>query len=395
LLVGAYLWSCEEADPLVDPNQDILDNYGEIRTDTLLAKAVTFIVKGKINSGNSSKLLLGFNKDFDTRFLVKFEKFPADTIVLDSLKIRLTSNSKFGEPTGPIRGKVYLVTNEWQESVNSDLGWDYKSNIDYTPETSAEFELIYEDSAIYVIDLPPILVDIWRDTTIGNQNFGLLFDYSEAQHIIEISSSEAPGLNDRPKLIYMYHNAALDSTIRDTATATSDAYLVDFEGSFDLENLYVVAGYSVNAFIKFDFSVIPQTAILSSVDFFLKQDSVNSIINSNRGKSFYLRNAISEYDQLPEYTIDSTFVFNISYNVLLSEDEDKQMRVINSTRSIVAQNFIQSIVNQDISHGSFYLEYTNQASEISVYALRDSEDPFVSSQPKLVVEYYLPPGSRL
>ena len=391
----ALFWACKEADPLVDPGKDILDSYGEICNDTLYAVADTFLVKGKVNTANSSKLLLGFYKDFESRFLIKFDKFPADTIAIDSLKMRLTSFSSFPQEAGSIRGKIYLVTNEWQESVNSDVDWDYRDNIDYSPETSADFEMVSEDSATFLIDLPTGLVDIWRDTTAGNRNFGLLFDYSEVQQIIEITSSETFNENNLPKLIFIYRNTALDSTVKDTSIATMDASVIEYNGTFNPENVYIAAGYIVNAFIAFDFSLIPENAILSSVDLFLKQDSDNSIINTNKGSSFYLRNVVTDYDQLPYYRIDSTFITNLAYNVLLSEDDDKQLRVINSIRPNIAQNFIQSIINKDIKHGSFYLEYTNQANEISVYAIRHSADPAIFIRPKIVVEYYLLPSSRI
>jgi hypothetical protein len=251
------------------------------------------------------------------------------------------------------------------------------------------------DSATYTIDIPTKLVDIWRDTTSGNQNFGLLFDYNQADHIKEFISSEVFDSDNIPKLIYIYRDTSIDSVIKDTVAATKDASLIDFKGIFNPEYLYIASGYTAHVFFEFDFSLIPENSILSSVDFIFTQDSVNSLVNKNRGQGFYLRNVLTDFDQLPYYVIDSTYIYDINYNVIVVEDVEKQLNVLYSSRADIAQNFIQSIINRETPHGSFFIQYTSEGSDISVYALRGKDDVVLSTQPKMILEYYVLPSSRI
>lgn len=395
LFLMVVLFSCYDADPLLDSNKDLLNTYGEIRSDTLTAISDTFLVGGKVSTASSAKLSLGYYEEYETRFLVKFDSLPPDTAVIDTLRIRITANSVFGSPMAPLEGTVYRVIEEWQESVNANENWDYKTKIDYSDETSANFMLSMDDSATYTIDLPTKLVDIWRDTTSGNQNFGLLFDYNQADHVREFISSEAFDSDNIPQLIYMYKDTSIDSVIQDTVTATKDAALIDFRGTFNPEDLYIASGYTAHVFFEFDFSLIPENSILSSVDFIFTQDSVHSLVNNNRGQGFYLRNVLTEFEQLPYYVIDSTFIYDINYNVLVVEDVEKQLNVLYSSRADIAQNFIQSIINQETPHGSFFIQYTSEGSDISVYALRGKDDVVLSKRPKMILEYYLLPSSRI
>ena len=388
-------FACNDANPLLDAHRDLLNTYGEIHSDTLTAISDTFIVKGKVNTGGSTKLLLGSYKDYESRFLVKFDSLPENSISVDTLRLRISSQGKFGSSLEPTAGTVYRVIEEWDESVNADENWDFRTKIDYSPQTTKDFVFSAEDSATFTLDLPTTLIDIWRDSTSGSQNFGLLFDFNQADFIREFVSSDMLDEKLVPQLIYIYRDMGLDSVIYDTVLATKDASIIDFKGTFDPEHLYISSGYTTHVFLKFDFSKIPDNVILSSVDFILKKDSLNSIVNNNRGQGFYLRNVTTDLNQLPYYLIDSTFAINSNYIVLLTEETKDQLDLFYSTRANVAQNFVQSIINKEIQYGSFFLQYTDETNEISVYALRGKDDSIVSFRPKMILEYYLLPNSRI
>jgi hypothetical protein len=383
-----------EGEPLHDITGERINNGG-IYLDTLYAVSDTSIVEGKISTAFSGKLLLGSYNDFDSRILLQFADVPADSFEVDSLRLILNSVYNQGEGTVPISGTAYMVTNEWEESVNEDENWKWQENIDYSPELASDFDIGEEVNGSHVIDLSPELMKIWQDTTGGSQNHGLLLNFNTASYIKEFGSRNNTDGIPVPKLVAVYFNHALDSTIHDTLTISLDASLLNFRGTFDPELLQIVSGYSVKAFLKFDLSAIPVNAALSTMRFVLHRDVGNSVINTNLEERMYLRTAITDYSQLPAYEIDSTFAFNLSHNVILSEQISDILDVSQGDRGNVSQNYLQSIVNEWITYGSFMIQYRNEWDGISVYALKDSESEKQSQRPKLIVEYYNIPNPRL
>ena len=318
-------------------------------------------------------------------------------MIYDSLKLIISSAYDLGESMGFLQGNVYRVTEEWDESVNSDENWDFRTKIDYSAETSASFSLPPMDSALYTdykIDLPVSLVNFWQDTVGGNNNHGILLDFSSVGLIREFSSREGGFSTRRPKLVYVYHQAGTDSTIRDTVFTSQDAALIDYVGNFDNNKLYVSSGYAARSFFKFNFDSIPKTANLTSVSFFYDRDSLNSVINLNRNQHIYLRDVTTEFDELPNYEIDSTFVFSSFRNIVLY-DRNNALQLDDRFRAGAAQYFIQDFINEFIVHGSFYLQYTNEGDDVSVYAIKGIDYPEKSLRPHLIVEYYVNPRGRL
>ncbi|MCK5032005.1 MAG: hypothetical protein KAS18_00185, partial [Calditrichia bacterium] len=93
LAVLSLIYSCVDSDSIFDA--DNIDK-GEVRRDTLTATDSRFIEHGKINTGFSTKLLLGNFNDFECRFLVKFSTLPDDSISLDSVYFLIQSMSSIG-----------------------------------------------------------------------------------------------------------------------------------------------------------------------------------------------------------------------------------------------------------------------------------------------------------
>ena len=108
---------CEDGNPLRDPITNV--NMGESHTDTLIAYSDTFIVKGKVNNGESSKLLLGSYENFTTRFLIRFNQLTADTNEIISARLMLKSTANFGAASESFTGNIYVVQEEWQDSGTS------------------------------------------------------------------------------------------------------------------------------------------------------------------------------------------------------------------------------------------------------------------------------------
>jgi len=398
LSIIVLIFACTEPSPLIDQGRDLLEAYGEIQSDTLYAVSDTFIVSGKINTGKSPKILLGSYADFETRFLIKFPAVPPDTMIMDSLRLIISSSSDFGDANGPLEGIAYRVTETWDESVNKDPDWNYREKIDYSPETTTTFSLPGQDTTVYTdftINLSAKIAEIWQDTVGGDQNHGVLLDFQNNGCIREFSSREGYFSTRVPRIVYVYHTPGSDSTISDTIIASRDASLIDFTGILDQSNLYVISGYATHAFLEFDFSAIPKNANISSVSFTYERDSVNSQINENRLQHLYMRNVTTDFNQLPYYEIDSTFVFSSRHNIVLYDMFDSQLSLDDKFRAKAGQFFIQDFINEFVTHGSFFIQYTDEGDDVSVYALKRVTNPYRASRPRLILEYFVNPGGRL
>jgi len=394
LLLISTMWSCIEGDPLHDITGERINNGG-IYLDTLYAISDTSIVEGKISTAFSNKLLLGRHSDFESRILIRFPRVPADSFQVDSLRLILNSTSNLGETPTPLTGTTYMVTEDWEESINEDESWRWQDVIDNSPETSATFEIGDRIETSHMIDLPVSLLDTWQDTTGGGNNFGILVNFDNAPYIKEFGSTNNSSFDLLPRLVAVYYNASLDSTIHDTLFADKDASLIDFTGNFDTETTQIVSGYSVKSFFKFDLSEISQKAAFATMRFILYRDVLNSVINREFTEEMYLRAATSTYDALPSYEIDSTFVINFYHNVVLTEISSNVLDISRLERGRNSQNFLQDIINGEIAYGSFMVQYRNELQGISVYAVKGADASDINQRPKLIFEYYDIPNPRL
>ena len=129
--------------------------------------------------------------------------------------------------------------------------------------------------------------------------------------------------------------------------------------------------------------------------FILNRDVDNSVINSNISEKMYLRTVTTDYNSLPFYEVDSTFVLSFFHNVSLSELSENVLDIPQAERGGVSQNFLQDIINGDISFGSFMAHYKNERDGISVYAVKGTKSSDINRRPKIIIEYYDVPNPRL
>lgn len=146
LILFLFFSACSDEMLLTDVNRSMLNAYGEIKRDTLYAIAARTFSGGKVNTGSSSKVMLGSYGGYDAQFLMKFSNLPNDTIVVDTVRLLLQVRSNLGDSTSMINGTIYRVTSAWGDDVNIDSSWDVRSNIDYTAATSLDFSISSADS---------------------------------------------------------------------------------------------------------------------------------------------------------------------------------------------------------------------------------------------------------
>ena len=385
--------ACEDGESINDPQKIYLEDYGEIVRDTLTAINSTFIEHGKVNTGTSTKLLLGSHDGFKCRFLVKFNPLSGENVILDSMFLRLTTASNYGEANNEFGGKIYLITEEWNSAVNLDENWIYEDNISILAETSTQFTCLTEDSSIYNILLPDTLLSIWNDTTGGGNNFGLLVDFENADFIKEFSSGNS---SNGPQLVFKFHEVEDDSIRSDTVDVSIDASLISFDGNLQSDSLiYVLAGYAYYSFVEFNLDSIPRDIIISNTNFIFTNDSLGSNINNNFSKNFYIRTVETPYNNLPVYSADSTFLFNSFYNISMTETNNL-VEVNQTLQGYAGQFFTQSILKGDIGYGSFLIHHVGEGTTVSKYAIKGANDNIIeANRPKMIIEYFKIPKSRI
>ena len=101
------------------------------------------------------------------------------------------------------------------------------------------------------------------------------------------------------------------------------------------------------------------------------------------------------FSELPSYQVDSTFTQNLYYTIELQNNVDQTLSIVNAYRGTGSQNFLQSIVNGEITYGSFMVQYKYEGEDVSVYAIKDGSGLDKNMKPALIVEYYDIPEPRL
>jgi hypothetical protein len=385
------IYSCVDSDSIIDA---VRGNIGDLKRDTLMATESIFIEHGKVSTGFSSKLLLGNFNNFECRYLVKFSTLPNDSIDLDSVYFLIQPSTNIGETDQDITGEIKLVTKDWDEAVNTDEDWSYIDDVSNSPLTTTTINISSEDSSLYTITIPDTIISIWQDTTNGDQNHGLLIDYNNAD-FVKIFLSINSGIS--PKLVYVYQNSTNDSTIRDTVFASVDASIIEYTGDLQSDSLlYITSGYSHRAFIKFELESLPKDILISNVNFILHQDTSFSLTDKTSSNNLYLRTVTSPFTSLPFYEVDSTFLFNLDYNISLSGDITNQLKISADQQGKTGQYFIQSIIDENIKYDSFLLHFVGEGNTISQLAIKGAnQNIIVNKRPKMIVEYLKIPKSRI
>lgn len=371
-VLGVIWIGCKDTQPLEGKT-----SYSELKFDTLYAQKDTFLVQGRVSTAGSPNLLLGSYAGFTAKTLLHFKILPDDTIQPDSVFLILHSRANFGTAADPINGKIQLIKKEWVESINENDTLDLQA-IDADPY------FINTDSADFRINLPLALLDSWRDTTGGNNNFGLALDYENAGFIKEFYSGNT---ENAPELIWSYHSSPDNSVVYDTTTSTLDASLIDFNGDLKSDALYVGAGYLIRSFIKFDFKSLPENINVAYVNFYFPAYQEYSYVNSNKSQNFYLRNVQTPFEELSaeiEIEIDET----PSENLFVLSDENKSFLKRDDAqlkKSDGGRYYIQDILNNDIKYDSFMIMYSDEGYDASIYSLKRSG--VKNEAPRIIIGY--------
>lgn len=380
LLAALILWTCSD-DNVIQPTSEFSfdKSHGIIITDTLYTVDEKSIIKDPIETSASSVLSMGRTSEFEVYFLIKFSDIPDDSVTLDSVVLELRGLGKlaFSEQS-ELQIEIHALNEEWDGSVNTIEKWR-----NFTPGTPYKSMMIsLEDSVSYPISIGNDLVAQWQ---IEDQNHGLLFRASdmENQAIKEFGSFNSEA--NKPSLRYKY--GTNDTTVYDTLTAGVDATVFKYTGTiFEEEKqnnrLLISSGFTSRTYFKFDYSSIPPNAVISKANLILPMDTDNKYDNPNQADNYYLRSIVEVVDDL---TVDSTLSYNVNVNYILKEEGNEIVLFPDDAVSF-GQGYIQALINKDISHEWYSVQYVNESKSLSLTKVFGS-DPSSFRGPKLVLRY--------
>ncbi len=384
----ASLWGCSDLEDTPSSAEFNLDDrYGSFVIDTIYAVKDTFIVGDYFDTDLSEKLSVGKIDGIEASFLIKVLSFPDSALHLDSAFILLNGAGTFSRDIQNIDLKIYETGKEWEQDVNKDETWHH-----FQPATdpTINYFLDVDDTTEYKISIDPEVVLRWRDQQ--ELNTGLYFKAAENTDgvIKEFGSFNSSTLF--PKMVYVMSTDT--STVRDTINVGLDATIFDYpddgSGAFDLskneDKLFVSSGIPAHSFFKFDFSVIPKTALIDQAILSVEIDDDNDLENPGHSATFYIRSITEASQDLSTYEIDSLFITYAELNYLHSEDEG--MLVTSETsRSSFGKTLIQLIVDGSVTNEWLYLQYVSERTDFSVKKFRGLES-YVNYPPRIIVKYF-------
>jgi hypothetical protein len=379
-LSAMILWTCSD-DTVIQPTSDFQfdASYGMVVTDTLYPVDETFVVKEPISTGTSSRLSLGRMENFEAFFLIRFDDLPPDSVELDSVRMQLQGRGKLAlSEQNELSIEVHELNDEWDSAANTDEAW--RNYVPGSPYRSLSISL--EDSLTYTIEIDNQLIKKWQNE---DQNFGLLFRAAalENQLIKEFGSFNSE--TSKPRLVYK--RLANGSSSHDTLAAGLDATIFTYSGSLfeeaRQENHHVVSsGFVSRAFFKFDYSSIPKNILLSKAELHLPVAGENELLNPNKSQLFYLRSIVEAGADL---SVDSTLNYDFNVNFVLS-DEEGELVLSGDDAINFGQGYVQALVNGDLSHEWYSIQYLNENQSLSVMELLGT-DAIPNARPRLIIRY--------
>ncbi len=374
-------------DDATSPNDKLLIN-GEYRIDTLYAAQDTFVVAPPLRTSYSSKLSVGKYKGFSANFLIRFVFLPPDSVKLDSARIELHGASHYGDNTvSAITVEAYKVLDQWDRDANMD---DYWRN--YTPNGdlvySGEFTLSdsLNDSIIYTIPIDNELIKEWQQIEDSSQT-GLYFTLASGSNeaVAEIASFNTLKAEDAPKLIFKRQTDS--SAVWDTLFIGDDLTIFPPEenGVFqNTQNVYIAGGNPVHSFIRFDLSVLPSNILIYSAALSAVLDSANTLVNNEFYSQFYLRVVKDADDNLTDFTLDSSFVYDSRQNISMKK-ENSALLLDDYNQSNFGQTVLQKIVNGELDYKWFFLQYKVENQSLSVERILGVKNP--PHKEMLIIKY--------
>lgn len=406
ILMLAMLIGCSEDPVALEKNIYNPDIQGTLKSDTLYAtKDTTYLVNTKVNTGFSSRLLVGQYRGLKARPVFRFTNFDSvpDSAQIQGAKVRLTIRGIAGPTTSPsFPVSAFPVQNKWENNLDS-INYDHTTSLGDTLVTASP-----TDSLLYIEmnNLGIEKVNFWSDTANPDENYGMILDFDPgmANFIRYFSSINS---SDDPSLIVFYTLPDTSGTFSDTISATFDTYIYDgslfFIPNSDLNYVSTLIAY--NTLLQFDLEGFhqkyPEGTVINSANLQITVNRDSSLINPGFDvRNLEILKLTTQIDN-QEVVADST---NGLFAGISQWIEDTLETKREEDRRRLAQNFIQAqLRNLESPHGmiiSFIdvvdpnTKISNEKDFYSYLGFYSSENPVKQVRPRLILTFWVPPRPR-
>ena len=396
-LSGLLLHSCMDLQPVYPPPElDVRGRFGEYIDTTFEATADTFVVDYKISTKYSTKISIGSYKGFKAGFLLKFLKLPEKENSIDSVTIRLTPKNVFGNQSGSCIMNIYAVEEDWYETANEEDLWHDPPAMELvtTKEIDAE-----DTNKVIIAIKDTALVHRWQEEQDENDGLFFQIEGQDPGFIREFASFRTASVYDWPALYYREKKDTIfvrDSTNLGLAAAIYDYSPLAGEDVYEIarntQNLVVSSGIRARILVKFDQILnIPSKVIMQAANItmyvndesFLGVADSNEMANKNHASYYYLRLVTDADEHLTSIEVDSSFINNSRYDLILTKSEE-EVRFEESEQVKFATSYLQDIINGTKDYEWFQIQYQNETNDISVVRFFNRK----TVTPILRVRYY-------
>jgi hypothetical protein len=207
-----------------------------------------------IANGLSSSLILGQNREYESRVLLLFPLVDSSLDLVAEVRLVLYTKRQ-----RDITFNVHIVSEAWQENgatwVKTDsAGYWLMPGANFS-ETSIGQGQIAEESTIVILSNIDSLVRRGEGIILIPQDSGFGFFYSDET-------------GNKPKIVFKYPDQER------SFQALADASIIDtVDLHLDRNDLWVGAGYAYHTYLKFNTDIIPEEATINNAELIIRLSS--------------------------------------------------------------------------------------------------------------------------
>lgn len=335
-----------------------------------------------INSGTSSRLLLGSYQQYHSAIYLKFDNLP-DSSEIHSAKLYLTNtlfDSTVQSLPQTMTVDIYQAEYEWENDKDPEQLPDPLTKWYQTVTAMAD------TTDKIAIELDTALVAEWTDTTSSQKNYGLWIDAPNITGMSSYYSVENTDATVKPRLQLIYTFTDSTGQVLDTTTiyANKDAFLLrnieSVLSELDTTYFYIGKGLAFRSFVKFDLSEFDTTIHVNRALMKIVVNKAHSIRNASDANSIliyrvegesWLKNEVKESPATISYSgtlTDSTITFDVTPSI------QSWISTINPNYGFLVRS-----------------DYEDQTlTRVAFYSSKSSSE-FSELQPKLYLYYTTPP----
>lgn len=391
------IWSCDETTEFEKGELFNPQVQGQIASDTLYAELDTTYSINKPNTRSADRLMVGSFAGLQCRPILKFIDLPPSDVTITKGHIKFITASITGDNPQPFTVKAHPILNDW--TTNTDMIWnDYLQNID-TTKTLGSINVTISDNDTILMPLDSLglkYFNKWIKDDSTDFNYGFILQYANANFIKEFNSNR----NQQGPRVILEYNFPGDTTLKDSAYSTSDAFLI--EGDFTRQSgvNYVSSFAPWVTLLKFNTNDLidkfPEGFVVETANLQLTIDKSNSFIDSEFGVYFNILKLSSDLES-NEVAVDSSVLGSPSYTIdmtNLSDDSSYVQVNAGTERRDFGQYLLQDRIDDPQTVKKLYVGFKNNIDFLSYIALYKRNHPDLDKRPRLIIEYWIPPSPR-